>query len=115
MRSTQERIARLHARAKELERARDKRRLYLLGGASSALLIALVSLVSWFSGRVTGRVEGFTASSLLGESAGGYVLTAVVAFMIGTVVTVLLIWWRQKGTVQPPTPESSDDEASRQK
>ena len=40
--------------------------------------------------------DTYTAASLLDESIGGYVLTAVLAFMAGITVTVLCIKYRER-------------------
>lgn len=97
MRNTEERIRRLHIRANEIERLRERRQLAGLGSASAFLGILLISVIfriSDLSQSLTG--DQFTGSSLLSESAGGYVLAAVIAFFAGVIITVLLIRSRRR-------------------
>ena len=98
MRTGEERIARLHLRAERLERQREKRRLGLFGGASAALMLLLVSAVVLAGGDLRGTEPGSLAgSSLLEEGAGGYVLVAVAAFLLGVILTAVIRWYRSRG------------------
>ena len=60
--------------------------------ASGALAVALMALI----GRLGGLAHwpapgGYAGASMLSDSAGGYVLAAVLAFMLGVIVTVACI------------------------
>ena len=97
MRSNKERIRLMHQRAAGLQRKKDKSALFAAGGTSAALFALLLSLTIYLQGltvRYTGNL--FTASSLLSESAGGYVLVAVLFFMIGVLISVLLIRYQRR-------------------
>ncbi len=97
MRSDKERIALLHQRAEELKRQKEKHALTLWGSASAGLAALLLVLTLQFTGAPHGLGQGmFSASSLLGESAGGYVLAAVIAFAAGVVITTLIRRYRSK-------------------
>ncbi len=85
---TQEQFLRgIHERAATLRRAQERRRT----AACSALCVVLTVLLSLET--VTPHVPGagaLTGASLLAAETGGYVLTAVIAFMAGVAITVLL-------------------------
>ncbi len=75
MRTDEERIELLHRKASQLA---DQRRTRIWGAASAGLLTVLIALVVLtYSPSVT-MAGGFTASSLLGEDVGGYVLVGVI-------------------------------------
>lgn len=92
MRTDEERIARLHSRAAELEKARARSGVRSAGIMSFTLMTLLATALGWFSGMtILPYSDQFSGSSLLGESAGGYVLTAVIAFTAAVVITVILM------------------------
>ena len=96
MRSSEERIRLMHQRAAGIQRDKDRGRLITAGGISTALFVVLLSLTIYLQG-LTGYLGGqFTASSLLSDSAGGYVLVAVIFFMLGVLISVTLIRYRRK-------------------
>lgn len=91
MRTAEERLALLHKRAADLRKEKELTGLRALGGASGGLALCLLSLLAIFGQNSHGMAEiGYAATSLLSENAGGYVLTAVIAFALGVVVTLLL-------------------------
>ncbi len=92
MRTTEERIRFLHERAANLRRQREKRLIKTLGGLSACLCVCLTVCVVRLTGMAhSAGADGFTGSSLLSESAGGYVLVAVVSFALAVLVTVLCL------------------------
>ena len=97
MRTTEQRIAVLHQRARQLRRRQEKTALYGLASLSLLLSVLLVRLTvgsaGYFSG-ITG--DALTGASLLDESIGGYVLAAVLAFMAGVSITVAVIHYRNR-------------------
>lgn len=98
MRSTEERITRMHSRAAEIKRKADKQRAGIMGVISGALMVCLVFAIQQLSHLHPGIVSGQgTGSSMLSDSTGGYVLIAVIAFVAGTVVTALVYKYK-KGT-----------------
>ena len=97
MRTTEERIEQLHRRAHEIKRESDKRAVRGWGGVSAALFVVLLVVTA----NLTGGMEladgsGLTGSSLLGESAGGYVLAAVIAFFVGAIITAVIYKRRRR-------------------
>ena len=92
MRTHEERRMLLHQRAEQLNRRRTKRAMAAFSSVSGILLVVLTSVIASWNGIGTGMIAGaLTGSSLVSESAGGYVLAAVLAFVAGVIVTVLLI------------------------
>ena len=97
MRNREERITRMHARAAEIERKANRRRSGILGAASGALMVCLLIVVQHLRHMHHGILsEQNTGSSLLADSVGGYVLIAVIAFVLGTTITALIINYRKK-------------------
>ncbi len=97
MRTAEERIRRLHSRAAELERSRDRRQIACLGSASvffAILLSVMIAQTNDLEYSVMG--DAFTGSSLLNESTGGYVLVAVIAFFAGVAVTAIIFRCRRR-------------------
>ena len=97
MRTDKERINRLHERARELQKKKERLVLAVSGGASTLLTVLLIA-VMLRTDRVYQSIagNGFTGSSLLSESAGGYVLAAVIAFFIGVVITAVIYRYRRR-------------------
>ncbi len=97
MRTQEERIEALHRRARELEKQRCGRQMAGLGGISVFLAALLTFVVQMTDQKPQSfREDQFAGSSLLSESAGGYVLAAVIAFFAGVVITAVCIRMRQR-------------------
>ena len=92
MRTVDERVAVVRSRSARLRRRRSDR---MLGAFACLMLLPLVGLAgSLAMGSLPVPADSdaglFGAASLLGSSAGGYVLVAVLAAAIAVAVTVLL-------------------------
>lgn len=91
MRTTEEKLTRMHRRAAEIRRKEDRSRLRVWGTLSGGLMFCLVVAVhrlgSMHHEMLTGQSTG---SSLLDDSAGGYVLAAVIAFVAGVIITAAI-------------------------
>ena len=96
MKTEQERLARMHRRARELQRRQDRSLLRIWGGVSMGLFLCLLGLTAAFSTGHGLAGEMLSASSLLSDSVGGYVLTGVLAFTLGVILTAELIRYRRK-------------------
>ena len=96
MRTERERLARMHRRARELQWQKDRSLLRVWGGVSLGLFLCLLGLAGAFSAGHGLPGSVLSGSSLLSESAGGYVLIGVLAFMLGVVVTVILLRRRMR-------------------
>ncbi len=94
---TEERIERMHRRAKAIQKQRDHALLYAWGSATAGLyLCLLIVAAAFFRAGHSLAADTVAASSLLSESTGGYVLTGVAAFMFGVCLTVALIKSQRK-------------------
>ena len=97
--TAEERVAALHARMDALRRVRERRKTGAIGVASLVLTICLILLVVSGGGQHPGGAAGlYSGATMLFEDAGSYVLIAIIAFMIGVVVTAALMRNRKKGT-----------------
>ena len=97
MRSTEERIDLMHRRAEELRKRREK--VILAGiGTMSALLGIILIVFTGYSIGAPGTVTdtAMAGTSLLSESAGGYVLVAVAAFFAAVLCTVAYLKYRKR-------------------
>ena len=91
MRSNEERIELMHKRAEKLRRERDKRLMVGSITFGTMMFVALVVASVVLEAQYTEPVQTtFAASSLLSDNIGGYVMVAVLAFMIGVAITVLI-------------------------
>ena len=86
MRTDTERIVLMHQRAQELE---NQKMLRIWGSVSLCLFVILLATIIRIDVPFQSVLNsGFAGSSLLGESAGGYVLVAVISFVAAVCITV---------------------------
>ena len=99
MRSDEERIRLMHERAHELKRRRDKMIMTASVALSSGLFMLLIGIIVRFAKPATGYTGSpYAGASLLDSSVvGGYVLTALIAFMAGVIITVVIRKYREAG------------------
>lgn len=90
-----ERVAALHLRMAALRERRERRKTAALGAGCAWLAACLLALIFGGSHPV-GTAGAYTGATMLFENAGGYVLAAVLAFMLGVIITVLCIRYRKK-------------------
>jgi len=100
--TAEERVASLHVRMRALRRRRELRKTAALGIACGCVTACLLMLVfvegSVCRGSIINGTAGlYSGATMLFENAGGYVLAAVLAFMAGTVISVICIRRRDKG------------------
>ena len=111
MRTAEEMMRAVHARAAALRRSRHRRQLTLTGGACGLLSAALLTSIGIFGGlRLRPVNESYAEASLLSDSAGGYVLAAVAAFMAGVIVSVLCIRRRKRAESPIQSTKARDTE-----
>ena len=90
-----ERVTALHLRMAALRERRERRKTAALGAGCAWLAVCLAALI--FGGSHPGGTAGaYTGATMLFENAGGYVLAAVLAFMLGVIITVLCFRIRTK-------------------
>ena len=98
--TSEERMEALHARMAALREKRERRRTTALGVGSAGLAVCLAALI--FGGSHPGGTTGpYSGAAMLFEDAGGYVLAAVLAFMLGVIVTVLCFRRNRKEKDRP--------------
>ena len=112
MRTDEERIKMMHARAAELIRQKRTRKVKAMqaagAGVSFAVVIMLAILMSRFAGFGAGSLAdpdgptGGMHASIFGNSAVlGYIVIAIIAFLLGAAVIVFCFrlkqWQDQKG------------------
>jgi hypothetical protein len=97
MKTQRERIKQLHIRAAEIKRQNEKRKTAGLGGFCIGLfvmlLVCMIRVDDSLQNIISVDVQG---SSLLSDSAGGYILAAVLAFFSGVIITVVIFRYRKK-------------------
>ncbi len=97
MRTNEERIALVHRRAEALQKRRDRARVALSGVFSAVLFVSLTAaMINLIGLSPIDSVDRFTGASLLSESAGGYVLVAVVSFFAAVIITTFAIKRQKK-------------------
>ncbi len=93
MRSNEQRIDALHKRAAELKKSSMLIRTWVLGAASVACSFALLMLlVNWMPGTADtlapGEPSGMSGSIFSENGFLGYLVTALIAFLLGISVTM---------------------------
>ncbi len=87
----EERLIRLHRKMEARTRKKENIRTWAAGVSSLALFAALVVIIGSTGPAHQGTTAGlYSGATLLFEGAGGYVLTALIAFMAGVLITVML-------------------------
>lgn len=108
MRSNEERIRLMHERAGEIRHRRKRVVLAVCEAVNLCLCVALIGVIMAVSGQdAAGYADNpYVGASLLDASlAGGYILTALIAFMAGVITTVIIRKYRDEKTV----PENSEE------
>ena len=87
----EERIQELHRKMAARKRLKENIRTLASGVSSLILFTGLLVLIGSTGLTHRGATAGlYSGATLLFESAGSYVLTALIAFMAGVVITVIL-------------------------
>ena len=109
MRSTEERIDLMHAQVKEMRRDHEKKLTRVLGSASVLVALALIIVTAYVIGSPGELTDtAMAGTSMLSESAGGYVLVAIVSFLAAVMITVVCLRMQQKDK-KPPGKENGTD------
>lgn len=115
MRNTEQRVAAVKRRAKEIQRQKKARRGRIVGISSAATcLIFIVGLSFAMPGIMTGMANGAytyvgAAASIFDGSGGfGYVLIGLLAFVLGVSVTILCYRIRLRSQNDHENTEDSD-------
>ena len=113
MYDTAERLRRAKRAARQLVRRQERKALRRLGTLCAALALALTGALTHFAGSIPGTVQGAYGATLLADSAGGYVLVGVAAFVIAVALTVVCMRLHERDKngddlheeTKPPTAE----------
>ena len=101
MRNTDEQLREIDRRAVELKRKTRSRRHLAAEALSVCACLCLIVLASVAMPRPSGTVEravfGYAGSILLSSPRAGYVVIAVLAFLLGIAVTLLCMHLRGSG------------------
>ena len=90
MYDTTERVRRVKQTALRLIQKRERTALRRLGTLCTVLALGLTGALAHFIGGAPGAaVQGAYGATLLADSAGGYVLVGVAAFVIAVALTVV--------------------------
>ena len=111
MRSTEERINLMHQRTEELRNRREKRILAGMGSVSAFLGLFLLMFTVYSVGAPGAITDAAMAgTSMLADSVGGYVMVAVVSFIVAVVITAACLKYHQGK--QDGLPEDTQTNAS---
>lgn len=102
MRTSEERILELHRRMGAMEEAKNRRAVLIKCAAAMAACLVIAVLISvLIAGAPVMTAEeaagGAAASIFAGQKALGYVVTAILAFLLGALVTVLCFRIKRHG------------------
>ena len=99
--TTEEALFEIMRRSEKLVIRRNRRVCRMLSGLSGMLLAVLVLVIALLPGTAAAPYSGSVYGSfLLSPEAGGYVLAAVIAFVLGIVTTLLCLKIRNKRKAQ---------------
>ena len=89
MHDTTERVRRAKHMAQTFIRKQEQKALRRLGALCAALALALTGALAHFTRGTPGAVQGAYGATLLADSAGGYVLVGVAAFVTAVTLTIV--------------------------
>lgn len=117
MRSSEERIAAVKRRAAQLERRKTRLRSRMLAAASAAACLALIIGLAAAMPGITADIDaqnytGFeTAATMLGGGGAlGYLVMALLAFLLGVCVTILCFRLRREEENDPDRRQEDCDD-----
>lgn len=94
--TTENALKEINRRARVIRQKHNRRTLNALTTAASLTLIALFAVIGTVSGsEVSGSQTDYGAFILSAET-GGYILTAILGFVLGVVVTLLIKQMKKK-------------------
>ena len=108
MMTAEERVASLHARMRKRRQVQETRKTAFMGAGCLAMACGLLTLIIGSSGQSYRQEGGYSGATMLFEGAGPFVLTAVIAFMAGVVISVILIRRQEKIKRESENAENPD-------
>ena len=88
--TTENALKEINRRAGIIRKNREKRITNALAVAAGVTLVALLAVIGNFSGAGIPGPQSEYGSFILSAETGGYVLTAVLGFILGTFVTLVV-------------------------
>ena len=86
--TTDEALEEIYRRGEQIRDRHERRVTSILSAGSAVVGFLLIGLLSYYSGTGVDAVGQSYGSFLLFPDAGGYVLVAVIAFILGVLITV---------------------------
>ena len=83
-------------RGKQIKEKKERQTSHVLTAVTGCLAVALIGVLSVFAGAGAAGTQTAYGSFLLPMEAGGYMLTAVIAFALGVLVTLTIRRYRKK-------------------
>ena len=100
--TTEEALSEIMRRSEQIIIRRNRLACRALSGAAGALLAGLVLVIVLLPGETAVSYNGSVYGSfLLSQEAGGYVLAAVIAFVMGVIITLLYLRYRKRTKQKP--------------
>ena len=95
--SLEESLNQVRSRSDDIVRRREKGKAVLLTASAAVLSVLLFAALGYISGRTKPMIgESVYGSYMLSDSAGGYVLVAVIAFSLGVLLAVAVRNYRKR-------------------
>ena len=110
--TSEETVAEILRRSDRIALHRSRRIGHVLSGTSCLLALMLLLVICMLTGnRAQAPAESAFGSFLLSAEAGGYVLAAVLAFVLGVIITLLCIRKQKprEKTVRPKDPQNIEN------
>jgi len=111
MRSIEEQMSEIRRKSSLYREKKQIRRLSLLAAGMGALLMMVLMFAPGVSGTV-GESSSVLGATILGPEAGGYVITALLSFALGIIVTLITQKYRKTDEGLSSTGRTKKNEAS---
>lgn len=94
--TAEEELNEIMRRSKKVTLRRERRKVQLQAGVTGVFsLLAVVALIFLPEGTMMTSEESVYGSFLLAKESGGYVLVALISFILGVMVTLLCVRYRK--------------------
>lgn len=88
--TTENALQEIKRRAKDIRRKRDRKITGILAASGCFSFISLLAVISFYSGTEISSTQTNYGSIILSPETGGYILTAVLGFILGVTVTLII-------------------------
>ena len=87
-------------RGDKIRKKHEQSIMRVLSATTAVLAVALLGAISFYGGVGVERSETDYGSFFLPAEAGGYVIAALIAFVLGVVITFFILHCRRKGETE---------------